>query len=332
MYVDFFCDFIVYIGSYHMSFNYPLILEPISVPRPWGAGLVADLYNGRKSGASNIGESWDISTWPVDPGDPSLVTVNKIVNGPLAGKLLDSVIDVPVVVKILDTCEKLSVQIHPTDEGKTKDEMWYILNATPEAYLFLGLNDGVDAGDYCDKAADSSLSETEVISLLKKYDNLKSGDYFNVPTGTIHAVGPHIVAFEVSEKCQITYRLYDYNRGRALHLEDGKTAAVSTRIEKSVLDVSYDIECDNINYITNFPTFWVSELCGNDVTINSVDADHILTAVTGDLELLGPDENWNITVKNSMSVLVPGGYSYKIKNSGNVCLITPFAGNNKESE
>ena len=308
-----------------MKFDYPLLLEPISVPRPWGAGRVSEIYDGRKFATnSNIGESWDVSTWPADPGDANLITVNKILNGPFKGRLLDSITDVSVVVKILDTNDKLSVQIHPTENGKTKDEMWYILNAKEDAYLFLDVANGIDKGSYCDKSSNSNTSEEQVVSMLKKYDNLKFGDYFNVPTGTIHAVGPNIVAFEVSEKCQITYRLYDYNRGRALHAQEGKEAAISIREEKPILDVSYDIDCDKIEYITKFPTFWVSELYGNDIAVNSVDHNHILTAISGDIEISGENENWNLTLKNSMSVLIPGAFSYNIKNQGNVCLITPI--------
>lgn len=311
-----------------MKFDYPLLLEPISVPRPWGAGSISALYDGRKSlsNAGNIGESWDVSTWPRDPGDESLITVNRILNGPLSGKLLNEITDVSVVVKILDTSDKLSVQIHPTEEGKTKDEMWYILNAKrDDSYLFLDVADGVDKALYCDKSADTATSEEEVTSMLKKYDNLKFGDYFNVPTGTIHAVGPNIVAFEVSEKSQVTYRLYDYNRGRALHVKEGKNAAISTRKELPILDVSYDIDCEKIEYITKFPTFWVSEIYGNDIKVNSVDHVHILTAVSGDIKISGDNSNWNITLKNSMSALIPSGFSYNIKNvSGNVCLLTPI--------
>ncbi len=68
------------------NFDYPLLVEPINVPRPWGAGRACKLYD-RPCGESEqpIGETWDISTWPRDPGNPDLATVTKITNGPLAG-------------------------------------------------------------------------------------------------------------------------------------------------------------------------------------------------------------------------------------------------------
>ena len=306
-------------------FDYPLLLKPICVPRPWGAGYVSSIYDREAStGEVKIGESWDVSTFPQDPGNPNLKTVNIIENGPMAGQKLSDALECPVVVKILDTCDRLSVQIHPTRKGDTKDEMWYVLNAKEDAFLYLGLEDGVDAGEYCDKAADKNATAEEVTSLLKCYKNLKFGDYFNVPSGTIHAVGPNIVAFEVSEQKQITYRLYDYNRGRALHLSEGKEAATSTREDLPILDVSLDAKCENIEYITKFPCFWVCEVFGNDITINSCDRPQILTAVAGDIVISGENENWNVTVKQSKSAVIPAGYKYTIKNSGDRVLLTPF--------
>lgn len=306
-------------------FDYPLLLKPICVPRPWGAGLVSSIYEREPGqGEIKIGESWDVSTFPKDPGNPDLDTVNIIENGPMAGKPLSDALECPVVVKILDTCERLSVQIHPTKVGDTKDEMWYVLNATDDAFLYLGLKDGIEAGAYCDKAADTNATADEVTSMLKCHKNLKFGDYFNVPSGTIHAVGPNIVAFEVSEQKQITYRLYDYNRGRALHLAEGKEAATSERIDAPILDVNLEAECDNIEYITKFPCFWVCEIFGTNVNINMCDKNQILTAVAGDVFIKGENENWNIRVPQSKSAVIPAGYKYSVENKGDRFLLTPF--------
>lgn len=306
-------------------FDYPLLLKPINVPRPWGAGLISSIYDREASdGEIKIGESWDVSTFPRDPGNPDLKTVNIIENGPLAGKPLTEALECPVVVKILDTCDRLSVQIHPVKPGDTKDEMWYVLNAKENAFLYLGLKDGINPSDYCDKAADKNATAEEVTGMLNCYSDLKFGDYFNVPSGTIHAVGPHIVAFEVSEQKQITYRLYDYNRGRALHLEEGKEAATGAREDMPILDVSLDAECDNINYITKFPCFWVCEIFGSTTAINSCDRNCILTAVSGDVKITGENENWTVTVKQSKSAVIPAGWKYKTENTGDRYLLTPF--------
>ena len=310
------------------NFDYPLLLEPISVPRPWGGGRVCNLYDRACVKADQpIGEAWDVSTWPCDPGNPNLSTVTPIINGKLAGTPLDKVVDVPVVVKLLDSAEKLSVQDHPVKPDAHKDEMWYILYAEPDAYLFCGLKAGVDKKDFCDVISSENPSEAEVLAMLHRADNIKPGMYFNVPTGTVHAVGPGIVAFEVSEKTQVTYRLFDYNRGRGLHLEEGCKALMTERPNLPVIDSGLAISgADSVNTITEFPTFCVVKATGNEITIDSAEQMHLLTATMGDCKLTGPNEDWNITLKHSFTCLVPAtsqAYTINTCGSGEV-LITPL--------
>ncbi len=310
------------------KFNYPLLLEPIAVPRPWGGGRLCRLYDRPCVEAKEpIGESWDVSTWPTDPGNPELETVTKIINGPLAGTPLDKVVDVPVVVKLLDSAEKLSVQVHPVTENVHKDEMWYILYAEDDAYLFCGFKEGVDKKAFCDLIHSSNPDEEEVLNMLYKAENIKPGMHFNVPTGTIHAVGPGIVAFEVSEQTQVTYRLFDYNRGRALHLDDGCAAITAVRPNFPALDAGLEIAgADCVKVLTEFPTFCVVKAEGSSITVNSSKHMHLVTATMGDCCISGPNENWNIPLKHSYTCLVPAtNEPYKIdaKESGEV-LLTPL--------
>ncbi|MCE5323306.1 class I mannose-6-phosphate isomerase [bacterium] len=310
------------------KFDYPLLLEPISVPRPWGGGRVCKLYE-RASVQSDqpIGESWDVSTWPRDPGNADLATVTKITNGPLSGTPLDMIVNVPVVVKLLDSAEKLSVQAHPVSENVHKDEMWYILYAEPDAYLFCGFKEGVDKNAFCDLIHSDNPSEKEVLSMLYRADNIKPGMHFNVPTGTIHAVGPGIVAFEVSEQTQVTYRLFDYNRGRALHLADGCKAITTPRPDYPVLDAGIEIDgAIKVETLTEFPTFCVVRAAGDKVMVKSSKHMHLVTATMGDCKLTGPNDNWNITLKHSFTCLVPAvsePYTIDTCGSGEV-LFTPL--------
>jgi len=246
------------------SFDYPLLLDPIACPRPWGGGRLCKLYD-RPCVESKepIGESWDVSTWPKDPGNPELATVTPIVNGPLAGTPLDRVVTVPVVVKLLDSAEKLSVQVHPVTPTAHKDEMWYILHAEPDAYLYWGFAEGADREEFRRLVKSPDPDEKTVLDMLYRADGLTPGMSFNVPTGTVHAVGPGIVAFEVSEATQVTYRLFDYNRGRALHVEEGCEAAFAVRPDYPVLDAALDIDgAESIETITEFPTFCVVKATG----------------------------------------------------------------------
>lgn len=308
-------------------FDYPLLLEPVNVPRPWGGGRVCKLYDRPcvQSGEP-IGETWDVSTWPRDPGNPELATVTKITNGPLAGVPLDQVTNVPVVVKLLDSAEKLSVQIHPVTEDVHKDEMWYILHAEPDAYLFYGLRDDVDKREFCDLVKSANPDEARVLSMLKRADNLRPGMHFNEPTGTVHAVGPGLVAFEVSEQTQVTYRLFDYNRGRALHLDEGCKAVMTPRPDLPVLDAGMRIEAQSVETLTEFPTFCVLKATGESLTIRSVKHRHLVTASMGNVRISGPRAEWDVTLRHSFTSLVPPvsqAYTIDTMGSGEV-LITPL--------
>lgn len=291
------------------GFDYPLLMEPINVPRPWGGGRVCKLYDRPCVQAGEpIGETWDVSTWPADPGNPELATVTRIINGPLAGTALDQVADVPVVVKLLDSAEKLSVQVHPVTEQVHKDEMWYILHAEPGAYLFCGLADGVDRARFCDLVRSPNPPEDEVLAMLRRADNLRPGMHFNVPTGTVHAVGPGLVAFEVSERTQVTYRLFDYNRGRSLHLEEGCAAVMASRPDFPPLDLGIKVAADETVTLTQFPTFGVIRARGEQINVICAKHTHLLTAAMGDCALSGPTPEWNITLKRSFTCLIPGGH------------------------
>ncbi|MFQ3550008.1 MAG: class I mannose-6-phosphate isomerase, partial [Armatimonadota bacterium] len=302
------------------DFDYPLLLESIPVPRPWGGGRLDKLFKRpiKEKTAQPIGEWWDVSTFPTDPGNPDLVTVNRIENGPYKSIPLDQVTDIPVVIKILDANEKLSVQNHPVTKDVRKDEMWYVMYADPDAYLYCGLKDGVDVKEFCELVQSDSPDEEKVLSLLNKYDNLKPGMHFNVPSGTIHAVGPGVVAFEVSEKNQVTYRLYDYNRGRALHLEEGCIAATATRPPMPVLNHGLLVEeADNMITLTEFPTFTVAKAVGNRIGIGKAKNRHIITAINGDVKIEGLGPQWVFNLKHSYSCIIPANSQpYNIDTQG----------------
>ena len=315
-------------------FDYPLLLEPIPVPRPWGGGRVCRLYDregeapaepSRRAPAEPIGEWWDVSTWPTDPGNPGLATVTKIANGPLRGTPLDRVADVPVVVKLLDSAEKLSVQAHPVSADVHKDEMWYILHAEPGAYLFCGLADGVDPAEFCKRIRSDNPRELEVLAMLRRADDVKPGMRFNVPTGTVHAVGPGLVAFEISERTQVTYRLFDYNRGRALHLDDGCRAVTAARPDLPPLEHGLAIEgADEVEALTGFPTFCVLKIRGKRITLRSARHMHLVTAAGGDCGITGAGAEWTVALKHASTCLVPPtSKPYAIESAGDV-LISPL--------
>ncbi len=184
---------------------------------------------------------WGSESWQVSgvKGDVSVVA-----GGMLKGNNLQELIEVymgdlvgdgvfgrygeefPVLVKLIDARQTLSVQVHPNDDlarerhgayGKT--EMWYVVDADPGAVLYVGWNRDVGEREYLDAVAGGTVAD-----LLRRFE-VKAGDTFFIPAGTVHAIGAGVRIAEVQETSDVTYRIYDWDRvddkGRArqLHTE-----------------------------------------------------------------------------------------------------------------
>lgn len=129
-----------------------------------------------------------------------------------------------VLVKYLFTSEKLSVQVHPSDAeapsgSRGKEECWLVLDAEPGATLAIGFKQSIDREGIRAAALDGSIED------LLEWHPVKAGDFFYLPAGTVHAIGPGLTLVEVQQNSDITYRLYDYGRPRELHLDDGVSVA-----------------------------------------------------------------------------------------------------------
>ncbi|MEP6714537.1 MAG: class I mannose-6-phosphate isomerase [Terriglobia bacterium] len=136
--------------------------------------------------------------------------------------------EVPVLVKLLFTSDKLSIQVHPGDEyaqlhekSRGKTEMWHVLRAEPDSKVGIGLQETVS-----EDRLRSAIATGEIAGMLK-WVPAAVGDTFFVPAGTIHAIGGGLVICEVQQFSDVTYRLHDYGRGRELHIE--KAIDVSER-------------------------------------------------------------------------------------------------------
>ena len=132
----------------------------------------------------------------------------------------------PLLVKFIFTEENLSVQVHPNDafagrheHSRGKTEMWHILRAAPGAKVALGFREEI-APERLRAAAISG----EIMDLLNWFE-ARPGDTFFIPAGTVHAIGAGLALCEVQQQSDVTYRLYDYGRGRELHLEKGLQVA-----------------------------------------------------------------------------------------------------------
>jgi mannose-6-phosphate isomerase len=200
---------------------YPFTFQPIFKERVWGGREIERLYGKKLPPGAPIGESWEISD---RPGDASVIA-----NGPLAGKNLRWLMEnqarellgdakaaggnrFPLLCKILDARDELSLQVHPPATkaaelgGEPKTEMWFIADAAPGAELYVGLKHGVTRAEFEGKIRDGSVAEC--------FHRLpvKPGDSMFLPSGRVHAIGAGLVIFEIQQNSDTTYRVLDWNR------------------------------------------------------------------------------------------------------------------------
>jgi len=227
---------------------YPMKFKPIFKERIWG-GQALKTYFGKDIPAGNIGESWELADLPEDK--------SEIVNGPLAGKTIDQVIaeygqqvtgnpnyqpPFPLLIKILDAQDFLSVQVHPDEElckrsgkGDPKTECWYIIDKEPGAVIYKGLKPGTTKEQFKTAIEDGTTAD-----LLEKID-VRIGECHLLPSGTAHAIGKGLLIAEIQQPSDTTYRVFDWNRldaegkGRQLHIED---ALESIHFDSSEDDLS----------------------------------------------------------------------------------------------
>lgn len=203
---------------------YPLTFTPVFKDYIWG-GRNLQTKLGRELPPGVIAESWEISGHPSSP--------TQVNEGPLAGKTLPELLDLlgtglvgtrsqamldrgkfPLLIKLLDANQPLSVQVHPEDEyasrhengelGKT--EMWYILHAKPDARLIYGLTPGVTPESFR-----QSLEAGRLEACLHELP-VKPGDAVFIPAGSVHAILEGILLAEIQQNSDTTYRVYDWNR------------------------------------------------------------------------------------------------------------------------
>jgi len=203
-----------------MSSLYPLTFQPIFKERVWGGRNLERLYGKKLPPGAVIGESWEVSD---RPGETSVVT-----NGPLAGKDLhwlvanhqadllgDAKLEAgrfPLLIKLLDAHDVLSLQVHPPASkaaelhGDPKTEMWFIAEAGPGAHLHVGLRRGVTRADFERRIQDGSVAE------CFHRVPVRAGDAMFLPSGRVHAIGAGLVIFEIQQNSDTTYRVFDWNR------------------------------------------------------------------------------------------------------------------------
>lgn len=296
---------------------YPLLFQPIFKERVWGGRNLERLFGKRLPPTKVIGESWEISD---RPGDVSVIR-----NGPLAGRdlrwlmenhqeeLLGAAKDqgnrFPLLVKILDAQDVLSLQVHPPVHkavelrGEPKTEMWYVAEATPQAVFYAGLKKGTTRAEF-----ESRLRDGTVEQCFHKFE-VKKADSLFLPSGRVHALGAGNVIFEIQQNSDTTYRVFDWHRvgldgkPRELHLEQSLTSINFDDFEPALAERNFVQEgLVQKRVLVHDPLFRAE--------IVRVDAGREWALPSGRMLIVAPVEGQgNLAAASSTLKLAPGAFS-----------------------
>ena len=226
----------------------PIRLKPLYMKRLWGGRTLERTYQRQLPAGDQIGESWEV----VDRDAEQSVVVGGQLDGlslhelwtrhrsEIFGERAPHTPRFPLLIKILDARDRLSIQVHPPAgvarelSGEPKTEMWYIAHADPGAVLYVGVTPGIDA------AAFQRAIDTETVEQVIHRLPVRSGDFIFVPSGRLHAIGAGLLIFEIQQNSDTTYRVYDWGRlgpdgkPRDLHIEQSLKCVDFTDNEPSL--------------------------------------------------------------------------------------------------
>ena len=322
---------------------YPIKFRPILKSIIWGGSDITKFKNINPQ-QEGIGESWEISGVP---GDISIIE-----NGALAGISLKTILSekreklvgsevyhkfgnkFPLLIKFIDAQDDLSIQVHPDDKlagerhnsfGKT--EMWYVVKAAPEAFLYTGFEKQITPEEYEKSIEDNSFTDS-----LKKH-MVKEGDVFFLPAGRVHAIGAGCFIAEIQQTSNITYRIYDYNRKDA----QGNSRELHTELAKDAIDFKlYDTYKTEYRKELNKPVelvtchyFTTNLLELNEFTkrdYSQKDSFVIYMCLEGSLNLVDNKGN-TLHIERGESLLIPAETNSVEISPNNYCkLLEVFAG------
>ncbi len=223
-----------------------LCFEPLSVERPWGGRRLAEF--GRRLPADRwVGESWEIAD--LGPGGDGGERCTRVATGPLAGSSPADLIDAygegllgsvapdphhgfPLLVKLLDARENLSVQVHPPaavaealPDARTKTESWYVVRADPGSVAWFDIRDEVSNDELHE-----AIGSPGIVPLLGRAP-AQAGEFHHIPAGRVHALGAGVLVLEVQTPSDTTFRLYDWSEEysrppRSIHVAEARQSIV----------------------------------------------------------------------------------------------------------
>ena len=268
----------------------------------WGGNRLREKY-GKISDKSPLAESWELSfhndgLTKISDGR----TLMEAVTEKELGERVKKIGRFPVLIKFIDAKDDLSVQVHPSDEyaianenslGKT--EMWYIVEADEGAGIYLGFKRDVTREEF-----EGAILENRLTELLNFYE-VKPGECYFIPAGTIHAIGKGCLICEIQQNSNLTYRVYDYGRRdkfgreRELHIDKAKKV---THLERFI-PKSFD---DGILGSCEYFTATRARVCDKTLICAGEDSFNAVTCVQGAGEIDGEP------VRCGDTFFVPAGY------------------------
>lgn len=309
----------------------PLKLTPAYKDYIWGGTKLKTKY-GKKTDISPVAESWELSCHKdglsiVDGGEFDGKTLASVIekNPDVLGTNCKSK-ELPILIKLIDAADNLSVQVHPNDEqakewekqnGKT--EMWYVVEAEKDAKITFGVLEEIDKA-----RLEREIKNKTVESVLNTVSS-KKGDVFFVEAGTIHAIGKGNVIAEIQQNSNVTYRLYDYGRvgkdgkERELHIEKGVKAANCKKVDAREIPVC----SDGTRILASCDYFEVKEIKvnGEKTLIADEKSYHALIVTEGDVELYC--EGYSETLTAGQTVFIPANLGeYTLSGKATVLLTT----------
>jgi mannose-6-phosphate isomerase len=286
---------------------YPLTFHPVFKERVWGGRELARLYGKALPPDVPIGESWEITDRPEG--------VSVIANGPLAGKDLRWLMErhaeevlgaaqplhgrFPLLCKILDAREKLSLQVHPPADkaaslgGEPKTEAWYVADASEGAEIFTGLKQGITRNEF-----ERRLQNGTVADCFHRH-SVRRGDAMFLPSSRVHALGGGNVIFEIQQNSDTTYRVFDWNRvgldgkPRELHVAQAMECIDFEDFEPPLVDREGMLPESRLQLveIASTPEFTVTLHRANGAGSQFLDTPSatVLAALEGEVTLQGGD-------------------------------------------
>lgn len=309
---------------------YPLKFEKVFIEKVWGGREFEESLNMTLPKDKNIGESWEVSAHPNGMG--------IVANGDLKGKTLQEILDeykeklvgekvykeygnrFPLLIKYLDVNDRLSIQVHPDDEVALKkhnelgkSESWFIMEASKDAKLIMGMKKGVTKEEFLEKTAKNDFSG------LFEEISVKKGDLIDINPGMVHASLEGSVLFaEIQENSDITYRIYDFDRvengkKRELHL---KEAADVIDFDAKAVIINTDFSNDeNRKNIIKKKYYSIDKMKINekfeDVNEKSMIIYSILNG-KGKIEYTLNNEKKEVLIQKGETVLIPVGIDIEL--------------------